>query len=615
MASCPMPRASTRPSRLKIPVCVSLKACKSILVPQTTLIRGVGGDARVCCARRVPYRHRRASRTVCYSTSAEGSKKRYWKQEDIDNPEVHSLLKSKAPQFEPLEADERHWETHGQREDASSPPPSGLASQAEKGIPVYVMLPLDTIRVMSSSDGTVHTAIQNEVALEIALHTLREAGVSGVMVDVWWGLVERQAPGEYDFAAYKRLFHKVASAGLKVQAVMSFHAAGSNVGDTCTISLPLWVHRVGDRDPDIFYTDKSGHRNRECLSIGCDHEPVFWGRTPLQLYEGFIRAFVDEFQHLFGDVVGEITLGCGPAGELRYPAYPEGDRRWRFPGVGEFQCYDRYMLADLKAWADACDKPQWGLGGPHDAGGYCYRAEHTGFFHPEWGSWKSDYGHFFLSWYSQKLIDHAAELLDITARVLAEPGRPRQLSRVERASPRSGLRSLTFKPSVKLGIKLAGVHWCYRTPSHAAEVTAGYYNAAGHDGYAPIFQLVKRHGGSISFTCVEMRDCEHPPESACSPEGLLRQIIKNAEAHEVPLTGENALQRYDHHGLRRIKESAIRDHAENGGYLSQLTFLRMGHLMFDHWGSFTHLVSEMARLHPHHCEPEPLPSYCAIECD
>ena len=29
------------------------------------------------------------------------------------------------------------------------------------------------------------------------------------MVDVWWGIVENAAPGQYDFSAYKRLFHKV----------------------------------------------------------------------------------------------------------------------------------------------------------------------------------------------------------------------------------------------------------------------------------------------------------------------------------------------------------------------------------------------------------------------
>ena len=60
-----------------------------------------------------------------------------------------------------------------------------------------------------------------------------------------------------------------------------------------------------------------------------------------------------------GEVITEITVGMGPAGELRYPSYPEGDGRWRFPGVGEFQCYDAYMLADLKREADAVGEPEW----------------------------------------------------------------------------------------------------------------------------------------------------------------------------------------------------------------------------------------------------------------
>jgi len=53
---------------------------------------------------------------------------------------------------------------------------------------------------------------------------------------------------------------RCAAAGLKVQAVMSFHAAGGNVGDTCKIPLPKWVVDIGERNPDIFYTDKQMHR-------------------------------------------------------------------------------------------------------------------------------------------------------------------------------------------------------------------------------------------------------------------------------------------------------------------------------------------------------------------
>jgi beta-amylase len=42
---------------------------------------------------------------------------------------------------------------------------------------------------------------------------------------------------------------------------MSFHAAGGNVGDTCKIPLPKWVVDIGERNPDIFYTDKQMHRS------------------------------------------------------------------------------------------------------------------------------------------------------------------------------------------------------------------------------------------------------------------------------------------------------------------------------------------------------------------
>ena len=53
------------------------------------------------------------------------------------------------------------------------------------------------------------SVIKREKALEVGLRTLKRAGVEGVMVDVWWGIVEGAAPGTYDFSAYKRLFHKV----------------------------------------------------------------------------------------------------------------------------------------------------------------------------------------------------------------------------------------------------------------------------------------------------------------------------------------------------------------------------------------------------------------------
>lgn len=39
---------------------------------------------------------------------------------------------------------------------------------------------------------------------------------------------------------------------------------------------------------------------------------------------------------LEAELLTDIEVGLGPAGELRYPSYPE-TQGWVFPGIGEFQ--------------------------------------------------------------------------------------------------------------------------------------------------------------------------------------------------------------------------------------------------------------------------------------
>ena len=63
-------------------------------------------------------------------------------------------------------------------------------------------------------------------------------------------------------------------------------------------------------------------------------------------------------------------------------------------------------------------------------------------------------------------------------------------------------------------------------------------------------------------------------------------MIETAAAAGVPLAGENALQRYDQYAFDRIAESALGLNAR-AGRLEQLTFLRMGDLMFDNWDAFS----------------------------
>ena len=79
---------------------------------------------------------------------------------------------------------------------------------------------------------------------------------------------------------------------------------------------------------------------------------------------------------------------------------------------------------------------------------------------------------------------------------------------------------------VEVTLKVAGIHWWYRTRSHAAELTAGYYNTAGRDGYNALIEICAEHGAGLTLTCVEMCDGQHPPEALCGPEGLLRQVCQ-----------------------------------------------------------------------------------------
>ena len=84
---------------------------------------------------------------------------------------------------------------------------------------------------------------------------------------------------------------------------------------------------------------------------------------------------------------------------------------------------------------------------------------------------------------------------------------------------------------VGITLKVAGVHWWFRTRAHAAELTAGYFNAGGRDGYRSIIDLCARYNATFTLTCVEMCDAQHPPEALCGPEGLLRQVnfVKNSQ--------------------------------------------------------------------------------------
>lgn len=227
----------------------------------------------------------------------------------------------------------------------------------------------------------------------------------------------------------------------------------------------------------------------------------------------------------------------------------------------------QYMRASLEASADAVGKKDWGRSGPQDAGHYNQFPEDTGFFRRD-GTWTTEYGQFFLKWYSGKLLEHGDRILAAAEGIFQGTG-------------------------AKLSGKVAGIHWHYKTRSHAAELTAGYYNTRNHDGYLPIARMMGKYGVVLNFTCMEMKDREQQEHANCSPEGLVRQVKMATKTAGTELAGENALERYDSSAYAQVLATSRSD---SGNGLSAFTYLRMNKRLFegDNWRSLVEFVRNMS---------------------
>eukprot|EP00440_Ansanella_granifera_P010611 gb/GFBE01011513.1/.p1 GENE.gb/GFBE01011513.1/~~gb/GFBE01011513.1/.p1 ORF type:complete len:495 (+),score=74.32 gb/GFBE01011513.1/:1-1485(+) len=397
---------------------------------------------------------------------------------------------------------------------------------ADRGVEVFVMMPL---RGLVTSDGN----LAEQAKLDAIWNALESSGADGFMMDVWWGITE-PSPKRYDFTAYRQLLNQAKVRGFKVQVVTSFHRCGGNVGDDCSIPLPAFVLNASD----VWYKDSQGRETQEYISLFADDVNI-GGRTPLEMYTDWFAAFATEFRAELGTTIVEVMVGLGPAGEMRYPSYPLGP--WTFPGIGEFQCYDQHALASLEmaAATSACQRTCSQPPVSSSLGNYTSFPEDTEFFSD---GFMSEQGRFFLDWYSSSLKAHAAAVLNRS--------------------------KLVFGTKVRLAAKVAGIHWWYSSDSHAAELTAGYYNTNGRDAYSEIAQVLASAGADVlDFTCLEMRDVEQPRNARASPERLIVQVQKATEAAGLEFSGENALQRYD--------QTAFDQMLSYKAYIHSLTYLRM----------------------------------------
>lgn len=424
------------------------------------------------------------------------------------------------------------------------------------GVRLYVGLPLDAV---SDCNTITHSR-----AIAAGLKALKLLGVTGIELPVWWGIAEKEAMGKYEWSGYLALAEMVQNAGLKLHVSLCFHGSKEP-----KILLPKWVSQIGEANPNIYFAGRSGQNYKDCLSLGVDDLPVLNGKTPAQVYQEFCENFKSTFSAFMGSTITGISMGLGPDGELRYPSCHRIRKSSKIPGVGEFQCYDQNMLGLLKKCAERNGSPLWGLGGPHDAPNYDQLPNSSSFFKENGGSWETSYGDFFLSWYSSELISHGNRLLS--------------------------LASTTFSdPRVKISGKIPLVHSWYKTRSHPSELTAGYYNTAGRDGYEAVAEMFARNSCKVILPGMDLADVHQPHGSMSSPEVLLAQIKRACKKHGVGVSGQNSSVWEAPKGFEQIQKNLM---GEKEG-VELFTYQRMGASFFSpkHFPLFSQFVRSFNQL-------------------
>lgn len=158
------------------------------------------------------------------------------------------------------------------------------------GVKLYVGLPLDAV----STCNTVNHAR----AISAGLKALKLLGIDGVELPVWWGIAEKDKSGKYDWTGYLVLAEMVQKLGLKLHVSLCFHASKD-----AKILLPDWVSRIGESQPDVYFTDRSGQRYKDCLSLAVDDLPVLDGKTPIEAYAEFCESFKASFSPFIGSTI------------------------------------------------------------------------------------------------------------------------------------------------------------------------------------------------------------------------------------------------------------------------------------------------------------------------
>jgi len=408
---------------------------------------------------------------------------------------------------------------------------------------------------------------ENWVQFEEQLRELRSTGVTAISTDIWWGLVEGDKPGKFDWSYYDRVVALLKRLGLQWVPILSFHQAGGNVNDDFMQAIPLWLwgrllesHDQLNSVQDLQYVSETGDASMEYVSLWADE-------FVMPYYQRFMEAFKQHYINK-ASLMDEINVSLGPAGELRYPSYNAHD--WgNYPNRGTLQCYSRLAKQDWLAYLKA---KFHSISTLNASFGFTWenfeQAEipdanwlfsHKRYIHNAWARE-------FLSWYHQALVAHGRRIFESALAVFEDEA----------------------FGQVPIGIKIPGIHWVVSDPElpRAAEITAGLIavhptlNSSNQQEYLGLLRGLlpegKQSRAAIHFTCLEMINKDYEGYSRAAD--LVDWMADAADECQVALMGENALagELYGEQGWRQMARALNRSPGYDG-----LTLLRMQNFFDD----------------------------------
>lgn len=393
----------------------------------------------------------------------------------------------------------------------------GLSCSLSVATEINVMAPLLIGNPHNPSDPTHESEWQD---FRRQLQILKNAGVRAISTDVWWGLVEGEEAGRYDWRFYDRLAAEIITANLRWVPILSFHQLGGNVGDSGYMPLPKWLEQRYSAD-DLWVKSEQGHISKESVSV--------WATDLVGFHlQSFMREFETHFNR-YVTQIDEINVSLGPAGELRYPSYNGHDQNSGYPTRGSLQAYSPLAV---RSWQNFVREKYHSIDTVNHAWGFNLN-DFTQIYppHPELlkdAFWRkqeqfSPYGKDFFDWYNSSLVRHGKKVLHWAAEAF---------------------------PHLSIGAKIPGVHWRVGS-DRAAELAAGlirtsysdWYSAASAFGYAGTLEAFakteKLNKITLHFTALEMDDGREIETNR--PKSLVHWLGQAARERNLIIKGENAL--------------------------------------------------------------------------